>query len=137
MIYIYQNQINKYFFNLTYGIFWCIWTRSLRWNYQNRKFSFSVESYDENTAENDWNCYVAEKGIVLNYRRYKSKCLIAKIEDMNNYYAYILNFPKNNLSKSVTVGLSWTGSGLFIVLKDSASPKTVINMSFIFFRSFF
>ena len=28
------------------------------------KISISVESYDENTTENDQNCYVAEKRII-------------------------------------------------------------------------
>ena len=28
------------------------------------QISISVESYDENTAENSWNCYVAEERIV-------------------------------------------------------------------------
>ena len=43
------------------------------------KIPLSVKSYDEKTAENDRNCYIS--------------C------------SHISNFPRNNPSKSVTVGL--------------------------------
>ena len=50
------------------------------------KFSLSVESYDEKTAENYQNFYVAEKHICMyfpDYQRYRSQILIAHIEDLD------------------------------------------------------
>ena len=52
---------------------------------------------------------------------------------------YFLYFLRNKLSKSVTVGLGRAcfgrvGSGWFIVLNDSASPKMVIKIYFSFLR---
>ena len=46
------------------------------------KIYISVESYGEKTAENYRKCYVAEKCIISNYRRYRPK-LKVQIEDFN------------------------------------------------------
>ena len=48
--------------------------------------SISVESYDEKTVENDWNCYGAEKPIgskLSKISKMSNQIHIAKIEDMN------------------------------------------------------
>ena len=47
------------------------------------KISISVYSYDEKTAEDYRNFYVAEKRIFINYERYLPQILIAQIEDLN------------------------------------------------------
>ena len=44
---------------------------------------------------------------------------------------------KPNLSKIVTFGLGLSGSGRFIVLNNSASPKRIIKNDFYFFKRFF
>ena len=59
-----------------------------------------------------------------------------KIEDLNEDHVQsshpcILHFPRNKLSKSVTVG-----SGRFIILNDSASHKIVIEIYLIFIPIF-
>ena len=74
------------------------------------------------TAENDQNCYVAEKRIVFKL----SKISVSNF-DSTNSRPFLLYFLRNNSSKSVTVGL-----GRFIVLNDSASPKIVLKMYFNF-----
>jgi len=73
------------------------------------KISFSVKIYDEKTAKNYRNSYVAEKPIVFQL----SKILIP-IVDSTNWKAdedcvkisgpYVLHFLRNKPSKSVTVG---------------------------------
>ena len=47
------------------------------------EISISIESYDENTTENDRNCYVAENPIVSELPKISSQILIAQIEDLN------------------------------------------------------
>ena len=69
------------------------------------KIYISIKSYDENTAENDRNCYVAEKRIVSKL----SNILIPHIEDLNEECVkisrpYLLYFSLYKPSKSVTVG---------------------------------
>ena len=75
------------------------------------KISFSIESYDEKTAENYRNCYVVEKRIVSKHQRYRFKILTSQIEELNENCVkisrpYILYFPTNKPSYSVTVGSS-------------------------------
>ena len=87
------------------------------------KISASVESYGEKVAEN---IKMTESISLLSYQRYWSYVFIAQIEDMNIDFvtilrSYLLYFPRNKHSKSVTVG-----SGKYIDLNDSASPKMVI-----------
>ena len=84
------------------------------------------------TAENYQNCYIAEKRIVINPKFIS----IAQIEHLNDdrvkiWRLYLLDFPRNKLSKSVTVG-----SDRFIVLNDSTSPKMIIKIYFNFFQIF-
>ena len=64
-----------------------------------------------------------------------SKIWIAQIQDLNEdcvkmLCPYLLYFPRNKASKSVTVG-----SGRFIVLNNSASPK-MVEIYFNFFLFF-
>ena len=71
-----------------------------------------------------------------NYQRYRSQILISQIEDLNEDCfktpcSYLLYFPRNKPYKNVIVG-----SGRFIVLHDSASPKIVIKMFFKIFELF-
>ena len=78
------------------------------------------------TDENYRNNNVAKKLIVL-------KLSIAQIEDLNEDCVkvsgpYLIYFLRKKPSKSVTVG-----SGLFIVLSDSASPEMIIKLYFNFF----
>ena len=47
------------------------------------KISFSIESYDEKTAENYRNYYVAEEHIDCKHQRYRSQILIEQIVDLN------------------------------------------------------
>ena len=91
------------------------------------KIFISVESCDEKTTENYQNCYVGEKRI-LNFQRYRSYILIAKIEFSR---LYLLYFPRNEPSNSVTAGL-----GRFIILNDLSSHKMVINIYIIFLQFF-
>ena len=99
------------------------------------KISISVESYDEKTAENYRNCYVAEKRIVSKFKLTRSQICIAQIEDLNevcvkNSRLYLLYFPRNKPSESVTVRV-WLGGAWparFIVLNDSASNKMVLKI---------
>ena len=72
------------------------------------KISISVESYDEKTAENYRNSYVAEKPIVI------AQILIAQIDDLNEDCVeisgpYLLYFLRNKPSKRVTVRLGFAG----------------------------
>ena len=93
------------------------------------KISLSLESYDEKTAENYRNCYVAEE--CIGFKLWKisiKKILLAQIGDFNRYcinisLPYILYSLRNKPSKSVSVG-----SGRFIFLNDLASPKRVIKI---------
>ena len=67
------------------------------------KNSISIESYDEKAAENYRNCYFAKKPLSF---------LIAQIEDLYKdwvkiSHSYLLYFPRNKPSKSVTVGTDW------------------------------
>ena len=60
---------------------------------------FSVGSYDEKTAENYRNSYVAEKRIVSKLSKISIPNLIAQIEDLNEYCVkisrlYLLYFPE-------------------------------------------
>ena len=50
---------------------------------------------------------------------------------------YLLKFPRNKPSKSVTVALRRVWSSRFIVLNDSANPKMVIKMYISIFSDFF
>ena len=80
-------------------------------------------------TDNDQNCYVAKKRIVSKLSKIRYQILIAQIEDFNEELVnisrpYLLYFPSNKQSKSVTVG-----SG------DSASPNMVIKLCFNFFKA--
>ena len=95
----------------------------------------SVESYDEKTNGNYRDCYVVEKCIFSKL----SKISIPNFNSTNwrleltwIWRLYLLYFPRNRPSKSVTIG-----QGRFIVLNDSASPKRVVKIHFNFFRLFF
>ena len=72
-----------------------------------------------------------------NYQRCRSQILIAQIEDLNENCViisrlfYLLYFPRNRPSKSVTIGPC-----RFIILNDSASPKMVINIYLKNYRCF-
>ena len=75
------------------------------------KIFIFVESYNEETAENYRNCNVAEKRIVSKLEKIISMpILLAQFEDLNEDCIkisrfYLLLFPRNKPSKSVTVGL--------------------------------
>ena len=47
------------------------------------KMSILVKSYNEKTAENYCNCYVAEKHTVSKLSRYGSQIVISQIEGLN------------------------------------------------------
>ena len=125
------------------------------------ELSISVKSYDEKTAGNYWNCYVAEKRIVskpsmISIPNFDSTNEIIEWRLYQNSTSLFLYFPRNKPSKIVTVGsgrvgLSLAGpgrarpgrvkpgragSGRFIVLNDSAGPKMVIHLYLTFFRFF-
>ena len=51
-------------------------------------------------------------------------------------HLYLIYFPKNKPSNSVTVRSGRVQPGRFIVLNDSASPEMVIKIYFNFFRLF-
>ena len=78
----------------------------------NPKFSFNLKFIMKKTTKNYRNCYVAERRKVSKLSKISIKILIAQIVDLNKDYVkisrpYLLNFPRNNPSKSVTVGLSF------------------------------
>ena len=120
------------------------------------KICISVESYDEKTAKNYRNCYVAESLQFSNYQRFPFQILISQIDDLNKDCVnssglYLIRFLKNKPSKSVTVGSvrvrsgrvgsgrvgsGRVGSGRFIVLNDSAGPNQVIHLDLNFLRFF-
>ena len=74
----------------------------------------SVESYDEKTVENYWNCYVAEKRVdsklskisIPNFsnKNWRLEWRLYKISQ-----PHLLYVPRNKTSKSVTVGPSRVG----------------------------
>ena len=105
------------------------------------KISISVESYDEKTAENYRNCYVAEKHIAYKLSKISIPNLKRLIEDLTEdcvkiQLPYLLYFPSNKPSKSVTVVPGWIRTGRFIVLNDLASSKMVIWIYSNLFRYF-
>ena len=62
------------------------------------KISVPVESYDEKTAENYRNCYVAKKRIASKLSKISIPNLITQIEDWNEDYlkisrSYLSYFP--------------------------------------------
>ena len=72
------------------------------------RISISVESYDEKTAENYRNFYVAEKPIVFKISKI-SITTIPQIKDLDEDCVkmsgpYLIYFLRNKPSKSVTVG---------------------------------
>ena len=90
------------------------------------KVSISVESYDKN----DW-----KLPKLLHMETHSFHTILAQIGVLSKdcikiSRPYLINFPKNKSSKNVTVG-----SGQFIVLKDSASPKMVIHI-YLYFSDF-
>jgi len=94
--------------------------------------SIPNSSYDEKITE----IATLLKSAQFPKYRYRSKILIAQIEDMNKDRLKILRpnllyFAINKLSKSVTVGL-----GRLIVLNDSAGPKMVMKEYFNCFQRF-
>ena len=78
------------------------------------KISISVESYDEKLLKITEIATLLKIEMFLNYQRYRSQILIAQIEDLNE------DCVKFRLSIQ------------FIVLIDSASPKTDTKMYFNF-----
>ena len=74
------------------------------------KISLPVKIYDEKTADNYRNCYVAEKQIVFELSNIPiCDILISQIRDFNGVFVriscvYLVYFPINRPSKSVTVG---------------------------------
>ena len=93
------------------------------------KIFISVESYDEKTAENYRNCYVAEKHIVFN------STMKTWIKIVSNFTFLSLKF--REISRQKTSRLGRAGSCRFIVLNESASPKMIIKNVFYFFPIFF
>ena len=72
----------------------------------------SGQSYDEKTAKNYQNWYVAKKRIVSK----TSNFFITEIEDLNEDFvkislSYLIYFSRNKPSKSVTVGMGRAGTG--------------------------
>ena len=85
------------------------------------KIFISIKSYDDKTAENYRNYYIAENRIVSKLSNVKTQ----NYEDLNEDCVkisrpYILYFPRYKPSKNVTVR-----SGQLIVLNDLAGPKNV------------
>ena len=125
---------NKYIFNHTFNFYSVYSNRSeldlsdetIR--FQNCPFS---QNFDEKTAESYRNCYIAEKRIVSKL----SNISIPNFDSINLRleWRFWQNFTSLSYrykpQKSVTVG-----SGLFIVLDDSSSPKMVIKLYYNFFR---
>ena len=74
------------------------------------KISIPVESYDEKTTENYRYCYIAEKRIISKLSKIWMPNIIAEIEDMKISRSYLLYFPRNKPSESVTIGSGQVGS---------------------------
>ena len=73
------------------------------------KISISVKSYDEKNSENDRNIYDAEKRLISKLLKTLILNLNRKHGDLDegcvkNSLLYLLYFPRNKPSKSVTVG---------------------------------
>ena len=95
------------------------------------KISISVESYNEKLLKITKILTLPKSRQFPNYQRYRSQILIAQIQDIHMRYvknSYHINFSRNELSKSVTVGSGW-----FIVLNDSACRNWSYKFIYIFF----
>ena len=105
------------------------------------KFSISVETYDEKTAENDRNCYFADKAhsfqtITDISPKFKKKHkFMTWMKIVFKFHAPIL-YSSREISRQIALRSGRVGSNQFIISNDSASSIMIIKIYLNFFRFF-